>query len=210
MDITYKLIGLKSECKRFKMLAFQSDYTNQNINDKIAKFEKDISSIESEIKVESIGNAISNLELIKELFTNFFNMVFNELDNILSYVNDKKSSNPELIFEKIGKYINKIKSLFDDRTFYTQDVEKVLELMGEMNMSYKMDNNSPKGFDKKMISKILKETFRIFVSNKLYLDNIMCEFYDSGRNIDKTIRAIYSMILKMEENMTHNKKILSS
>jgi ribosome-associated translation inhibitor RaiA len=197
---------MKSDFKHFKMLAFQSDYTNVNINNKIAKLEKDIASIESNIKVESIGNLISNLELINDLFSTFFNMVFNGLDIILSSINDKKLSNVELVFNKIEKYLNKIKFFFDNRIFYTQDVEKVLNLICEMKISYETDDTSSKAFDKKMISELLKETYNTFDSNKVKFDNIMCEFYESGRNINKTISSIYHMIVNIEENIEDNKK----
>ncbi len=205
-----KLIGMKSTLQHLKMLAFQSDYTNVNINNKIVKLETDISFIESKIKVESIGNVISNLELINQLFSNFFNMVFNGLDIILSSINDKKSSNAYFVFNKIGKYLNEIKILFDNRTFYTQDIQKALDLIYEMKITYKIDNNLNDAFEKEMISELLKDTYNIFDSNKLKLDNIMCEFYDSGRNINKAISSIYHMIVNMEENIQHNKNVMTS
>ncbi len=204
------LIRMKSDFKHFKMLAFQSNYKNENINKKIAQLEKDIASIEENINIESVGNLITNLELINDVFSAFFNMVFNGLDIILSSINYNQLSNVELVFNKIEKYLNKIKSLFDNRVFYTQDIEKVLNIIYEMKISYETDDTSSELFNKKMISELLRETYETFTRNKIKLDNIMCEFYESGRNINKTISSIYHMIVNIEENIKDNKIFMSS
>ncbi len=211
MDITNKLSEMKENCQFLRMLAFKSDYNNEHINEKIVNLEKEIDVIQSEINIESIGNLISNLELINELFKYFFKMVFSGLDIVLVSINNKKLSNITLVFNRIEKYLNKIKFFFDNRTFYKQDVQKVLDLICEMKISYNIDDDvtPSETLDQLMIKTLLKESYNIFDNNNLYYQNLMSEFYDSGRNINKTVSSIYNMLLNMEKNIKHNKLVIN-
>ncbi len=199
-----QLNEMQTEARFLRMMAFKSNYTNQYIMDTLSELESNIDKLYTELNKESIIYLVNNVKVIYETITEFFKMAFIGLDIVLSSINQKNVDKIILVFNRISKYINKIKLFMNNNTFYKKNIQEVIDIMNEMKISFDfnlLDNESKKIFQEKVLNQLLYENYELFDTCNNSINSLFSAYDDSKLNINQLMSSVNQILDKISKTI---------
>ncbi len=244
-DLPFEMIQkLKQKLNELQILEFDTsfmmksngiiNYNNIQLTTQIDELKKYIQEKKEEYNTETYGNLMDNISLIVDIITNlnemmlnYFNISLSILKQIKLYCDGSKSDIKHEIYimickiniidTKIIKYINKIKTLFQNNSFYKNDTTEITNIISQLKiMSYSddidIDDIHPSDIqtiksdcktidDLKKVADILETKLHKFQHkwniNHSSIMSSMDNLYEDKKNTQKTISHIFKMLDSM-------------